>query len=91
LIFRLYKRGVFEEIEPYLRDRNSFIFSYSFSPLHFSAQSDHFAVVEFFVNHGADLNAQTSNVDKVFGRTPLLFSVHNDNFCVAQYLVHHGA
>jgi ankyrin repeat protein len=55
--------------------------------LHFAAQNGDIAVVQFLIEHGADIKAQ----DTVFSRTPLHFAAENGNLDTVKYLAEHGA
>jgi serine/threonine-protein phosphatase 6 regulatory ankyrin repeat subunit B len=51
------------------------------TPLHFAAFNNHFAVVESLVNNGAYVSPQTND-----GRTPLAMAEKAGNTIIASYL-----
>ncbi len=55
--------------------------------LHFAAQNGDIAIVQFLIEHGADIKAQ----DIVFSRTALHFAAGNGNLDTVKYLAEHGA
>ena len=61
----------------------------NYTPLHYAAENGHLSVVEYLVNHRADINAYTSRWDP--SGTPLHLAATNDHFRVVEYLVNQKA
>jgi len=55
--------------------------------LHFAAQNGDLAVVQFLIEHGADIKAQ----DTVFSRSAIHFAAESGNLDTVKYLTEHGA
>ena len=55
--------------------------------LHFAARNGDTAVVQYLIEHGADINAQ----DEILSRTAIHFAAENGNIDCIKYLTEHGA
>lgn len=56
------------------------------TPLHLSASLGHLSIIDYLVNHGANVNVK----DKKH-LTPLHLSAHNGHYRIIEYLINHGA
>jgi len=56
------------------------------TPMFFSARYGHLKVVEYLIDHGANVNAKNS-----FNETPLHYSALNGHLKITEYLVYCGA
>jgi ankyrin repeat protein len=58
------------------------------TPLHYAVLGEHFAIVDYLLRHGADINAHD---EKVIGDTPLAAAASTCSLAMAQLLVTAGA
>lgn len=58
------------------------------TPLHLAVRGEHFAVVEYLLRHGADVNAHD---ERVIGNTPLCDAADTCSLRMARLLVESGA
>ena len=58
------------------------------TPLHYAVLGEHFAVVDYLLRHGADINAQD---ERMIGNTPLSEAASTCSLRMAQLLVKSGA
>ena len=63
------------------------LYVWGLAPLHLTCCRGHFAIVQYLVNHGANLEA-TDNSD---GMTPLHYACENGHLDVVRYLLTRGA
>ena len=59
---------------------------WSQTPLYMAARAGHLLIVQFLVQHGAQLNCSTED-----GDSPLAASIRSKNFALVQYLLQEGA
>jgi len=62
------------------------VFSNNCTPLHLFLKKAHLQIVEYFVNHGADVISHD-----IQGNIPLHYSAYNGHHNIFQYLVNNGA
>ena len=74
------KAGRLLKLDPNSVDRHGF------TPLHTAVKHGHLEMVRWFIENGANLNAQTEN-----GLTPLVLSIMNDHEQIAMRLLDGGA
>jgi len=91
-IIRAAKKGDTARIE-YLLDANPALVhaadSEGCTPLHCAAWKGEFNAASMLIDHGADINAQSSNGH--YGGTPLHAAAHGNHREIAELLIAHGA
>jgi len=56
------------------------------TPLHYAVLGGHLGIVEYLINHGADINAKSSE-----NMTPFQYAVQNNHTTISEYLIKQGA
>jgi ankyrin repeat protein len=74
-------------VELFPRDTNDAANTDGMTALHFAAQNGDTAIVQYLVEHGAEINAQ----DEILSRTAIHLAAEKGNLDCIKYLAEHGA